>query len=382
MRRILANPIGLGALLLSLSLGLFGCPQAGVDDATTGAPLSNDTGGAIPGFGSVFPGLGGAGGNAGAGEINRSAVVRPASPTLFIADNNDGVMSFANAGALNGNVPPTTFIDRIKFPPDFGQGWAVAVDRVGSLIVHELDADALLFYNHADAVTGAPAPSRRIQGPGTRIADRLPGGLAVDRENDRLFVATSDRVLIFEGAALSMTGDVAPTRFFSSVDLPTGGSIALGPNGDLYVNDTLGQDILVFSNAGLRTGEVRPERMIDLKFFNADAIFVDRQDRLFVADNDSIAVVENASTLSGEIEGFREMRLAGARAIDEERSVTPCIFSLAVDAGGIGYACDFCNAAIHVIDNIATRTGDIRADRAITGPATEFNTPIAVFLWE
>jgi hypothetical protein len=373
-----------GIATCGLSLALFGCPQPGTavdDDADSGLPVTGNTnsggGGDTDNTGDVTDGR--------TVVVDRNALVRPNSPTLFIADANKGIISFANINVADGNVAPTTFIDSFErlrqtsdqFPMT---ALAVCVDRTGTLIVNDA-FPALRFYNNAAKVTGIPAPNREIGGLGSRLADSL--GMTYDRENDRLFVATSDRVLIFEGATLKQNGEVAPTRLFSSPDLPGGGSIALGPNGDLYMTDLLEQRILVFANAGLRSGEIRADRVIEL-FIISNVVCVDSSDRLYVAGatGDVIAVVDKASSLDGEVRDFREMRLSGVRAIDEAGSAQPEIEALVVDSRGIGYVADRANAAIHVIDNIGSRTGDIRTDRAIHGPAVEFIRALAIFLWE
>lgn len=365
-----------GIATCGLSLSLFGCQQTGsrVDDgADLGSPVAGDPGGG--GGGGVTDG--------GSDGLDRRAIVRPTSPTLFVADPTEGVMSFAGANTLDGNVAPTTFIDSIErvqvstdqFPMTAN---ALCVDRVGTLVINDA-APSLRFYNNAATVTGIPAPNREIGGLGSRLADN--GGMAYDRDNDRLFVATSDRVVIFEGPSLSRSGEVAPTRVFSNAELGQGESIALGADGDLYVSDGA-QSVLVFSNAGLRTGEVTADRVIRLSFFTTQRIFVDSLDRLYVTDGDEIAVLENAATLDNLFETFPLMRLQGVRAIDEEGSAQPEIDALVVDSRGIGYVADRANAAIHVIDDIGSQRGDIRTDRAIHGPAVEFNRPFAIFLWE
>lgn len=379
-----------GLTASGLSLGLFGCaPTADGVDTGGGSSLpaaSNSTGGSSTSGGSSGGGANNTGSGAAAGGANvadRSQLVRPGSPTLFVTDPTIGVMSFAGANALNGNVAPTTFIDsfeRFRSTSDLFPmtAHAVCVDRVGSLVVNDA-APSLRFYNNAATVTGIPAPDREIGGLGSRLADNR--GIAYDRANDRLFVATGNRVLVFEGAKLAENGEVAPTRVFTSPDLPGGESIALGPNGDLYVADLLGQTVLVFANAGQRTGEVRADRVIDPPII-ADVIAVDALDRLYVAFSDDITVLADASKLNGEVRDTPEMHLAGVAAIDETASAQTEIASLVVDSRGIGYVGDIANGAIHVVDNIASRVGDIRADRAITGPAVVFDRPFSIFLWE
>lgn len=362
--------ISCAALLLTLGLG--GCPSS-ESDINTGTDAANDG----------TSNAGGRNNTGGSNILDRSTITRPSSPTLFVADPLRGIMSFAGANTLNGDVEPTS-ANLIKLSSALGQAGAVVVDRKGTLILHDVQTTALLFYDGAAATTDDADTSREIRGSATRLGT-LPEGMAYDRSNDRLFVATSDRVLIYEGADLTKSGDVAPTRLFSSPDLPGGGhAIALGPNGDLYVS-TEDESILVFANAGSRTGTIPADRVIRLAGYRTIAVFVDAQDRLYVSDAFSkLAVLDNAATLTGDATGFREIVLAGVRAIDEEAFEirTPCIAAITVDSRGTGYLSDTCNGAVHIVDNIAARSGDVTADRAITGPTTRLPGPGALFLWE
>ncbi|MGE3181253.1 MAG: hypothetical protein AB7N71_06455 [Phycisphaerae bacterium] len=316
----------------------------------------------------------------GGGALDRSKLVRPASPTLFVADPTIGIVSFRQANTADGNVAPNTFIDflervRRSNDPFPMTAKAVGVDRIGALVLYDA-TPAVRFFNNAATITGIPAPNRAIlEGSVSRLEDEPDGAMAFDRENDRLFVAVSDRVLVFEGAKLSGNGEVAPTRFFSNSDLGLGESIALGPNGDLYVSDG-SQSVLVFANAGGRSGAIAPDRVITLSFFNTQRIFVDADDRLYVADDADIAVFDNAATLDGSFDDFRTMRLTPVG------STPPVIRALSVDSRGIGYAGDVDGKAIHIIDDIGTRTGDIAADRLLSGSAVVFERPFAIFLWE
>lgn len=364
----------IGIALCTLTIAMFGCPQPGADGdggSNSGLPLAGNPGNSNS-----------------SGGGNRNTVLLPSSPTLFVADPNEGTMSFPRANSIDGNVAPTTFIDsfeRFRRTDDqfIVTPVAVCVDRVGTLIVGS-GAPSLRFYNNAATVTGIPDANRQIGGLASRLSDI--DAIAYDRANDRLFVGTSDRVLIFEGSVLTKNGEVAPTRVFSSVDLPgrdlpADGSMALGPNGDLYVPDLSG-DIQVFANAGLRSGEIRADRKIHLSLFFAEFVWVDSSDHLYAGDVDEIAVLQGASALTGDFETFPTMKLEGVKAINESNAVTTEIAAITVDSRGIGYVADIANAAIHIIENIAARTGDVRAERAITGPGVVFTSPRAIFLWE
>jgi hypothetical protein len=314
-----------------------------------------------------------------------------------VADLDEGVASFANAHVLDGDVAPTRFLDaRSRFLEtlqasggdtfDSMAPSGMIVDRVGSLIVQctvafsnaaeDVGHRLLRSYDDAATVTGIPAADREIAF-GNDFFDDGFGGIAYDRDNDRLFVVFNDRVLIFEGAALAQDGNAAPTRSFANPDIP-GASIALGPNGDLYVTGGF-QTVLVFSNAGLRSGDVSPDRTLFLSGFSRETVFVDALDRLYVTEFNEIAVLENASTLDGTIDNFPVIVL---QALSGQGAVQNSISGMVVDSRGIGYVAVGESGEIHIIDDIGTRSGDIRADRALFGSSVKFGDADAIFLWE
>src|SRR5262245_20834174 len=95
--------VGIGTCCLSLA----GCPQPGasVDDAAgSGLPGPDNNGNAGAGTDSGSGGGESTGG--GSNPLDRSVIVRPDSPTLFVVDIDHGVASFANAHVLN-STPPT-----------------------------------------------------------------------------------------------------------------------------------------------------------------------------------------------------------------------------------------------------------------------------------
>src|SRR5688572_19922545 len=79
-----------GIVTCGLSLGLFGCPQPGatVDDgADSGLPVAENAGGEDgAGTNNASGGSTNNAGGGGSGVIDRSVIVRPNSPTLFVAD--------------------------------------------------------------------------------------------------------------------------------------------------------------------------------------------------------------------------------------------------------------------------------------------------------
>jgi hypothetical protein len=389
------SQLQIGIVTCGLSLGLLGCPQAGtaVEDGTdSGLPVAGNTGDA----GTNNAGGSGDNPGGGAGVLDRSVIVRPNSPTLFVADLDKGVASFASANTLNGQVAPTAFFNTFqRFVETFRDGEpfdsmsarTVSVDRVGSLIVSSVvstsnaaDDTGLLFlrtYDEAAAVSGIPAADREIK----LGSDGSLGGTAYDRNNDRLFIVVDNSVFVFEGAVLSQTGNVAPTRSFSHPDL-SGASIALGPNGDLYVaaEDGFTQTVLVFANAGSRSGPASPDRVIFLTSLSGETVFVDSLDHLYVTGfNAKIAVLDKASTLNGTIDSSPVITLQN---LDGLGTVQNAISGMVVDSRGIGYVAVGESGEIHIIDNIAVRSGDVRADRAIVGSDDGFGDADAIFLWE
>lgn len=375
--------------ICSVSMLTGGCPQpsgsANQDGNNPGHVNPGNNGGNNTSGGSGNTGgNNNPGGNSNPGTIDRSTIARPSTPTLFVTDNIRGLITFANAHAQNGNVTPASFIsNRSLVQTGLATLAAVAVDRAGALIVHDVSVPSLVFYDNAGATRNDRDPTRELAGANLPMSPFEPGGIAVDRENDRVFLATGDNVLVFEGADLSRTGNAAPTRTFSSPDLRLdAGQIALGPNGDLYVAHDDDDAVVVFANAASRSGRINADRTIRLADFRPDGLFVDALDRLYVSDFDRVAVVEGAATLDGEIEQFSEMQLEAVRAVDDSGVRQPCIIAIAVDSRGFGYCCDLCNAAIYIVEDFAQRSGLVQPNRAITGGATLIPDPTSIFLWE
>jgi hypothetical protein len=97
-----------------------------------------------------------------------------APPVLFVASSAPArVTSYANPGALNGNVAPTT--DLSGNNTGFMATRDVAINGAGQLLVCDHDANAVYVYDNLSTRSGTAAPDRTIQGTKTGLGS--PVGL-------------------------------------------------------------------------------------------------------------------------------------------------------------------------------------------------------------
>jgi hypothetical protein len=143
---------------------------------------------------------------------------------------------------------------------------------------------------------------RQIRGALTTIAQQNYNLLAVDAAHARLYVKQANTVLVFDDAT-TVTGNVAPSRTFTSQALGAARGIAYDAQRDLLYVAADFTNIAVFANASTASGAVNPVRTIAVPnsgSINALALDV-AGDRLFVDNQGTVYVYDNASTLNGSI---------------------------------------------------------------------------------
>lgn len=382
-------------LSLVLLLNIAGCPQGDTNvDGGGDSGTNNDSGRGVGVGANTNGSAGGAtgtndGSGTDVGPTDRETVT-PSTPILFVGDKNGGLLSFKNPASLNGDVAPTTRI--------FGtfnvreDAVALAVDRFGDLLSLSSDI-GLAVFNGAETAAGDLSPNRRLTGSDTQLTHdfTLNSALLYDRSADRLFACNASAILVWDNVS-ALDGNAAPTRSITSPDLNGPRSMALGPNGDLYVTATT--HVAVFKNAAARDGDLRADRVIRFldessviagTTITVDTVFVDGADRLYVYDSEPgaiIFVLDNAAALDGVV--------APNRTIDIELApTTPGSFApeffpaaMTVDSSGTGYVADFGQDAIHIIPNIGARDGVLPAEQSIAGPNTQFDEIGGLFIWE
>ena len=140
--------------------------------------------------------------------------------TLFVLGPNTGLVGFDAADGLNGlNLPATTELmagnSTVIQPRD------AALDRRGALyVISGANGGSIAIYENPLSATGTRPPDRAVFGAATLLS-KNPTGIAIDRDNDLLFVsnAVTDMLVFDIRSPESFDGNIAPLRTFR-IDLP------------------------------------------------------------------------------------------------------------------------------------------------------------------
>jgi sugar lactone lactonase YvrE len=257
----------------------------------------------------------------------------------------------------------------------------MVVNDAGQLIVSNFGGGgSLLVYSNAYA-TGDTAPVRLVAGSTSEL--EAPASLAIDLDRDLLFVGdtVANAILVFGNTVgSSFDEDIRPLRKIeirgSDAFQPIG--LHLTPEGDLYVAERVGQNVVVFEGAADLTGRVTPSRTFhSTDFEDIFDVFVDEDDVLYVVDSGgSIYIFEDASLRDGVEDQDRTLKVD----VDDDENVF--ITSIVLDSEGTGYICDFVLNAIYSYDDIATLDGELEPDRTITGTSSRVDNPVKLRLLE
>lgn len=322
---------------------------------------SADVGG---GSGGGTGGGGGSGGTPGGsgGDPNPAP---DAGVTLFVIGPNMGFVGFDDARLLSGdNVPVSTELmlssTAVSQPAD------AALDRHGSLyLISGANSGSIAIYDNPRSATGVRPPDRIVSGEATQIS-RSPTGIAIDRENDLLYLSnTVTELLVFDiSAPAGFDGAVEPIRTFD-VDLPLFRAEQLRfANGSLYVVDVRGgtSDVLAFDSPGSLQGLVTPDRVFTNNAFDHRiGLYVDDADRLFVASREAgqVLIFDGAGTLDGAVTPDVAFTISGA-------DVAPMPAFATTDADDRLYVADASGNVVFSFDSSAGLTsGAHPADRTI-----------------
>ena len=294
---------------------------------------------------------------------------------LYIA-NFDGfnITSYQDPSTVNGNIAPDTNLEGAQTQLDGPSD--IVVTGNDTLIVSNFNTDTVTSYANARESNGNLTPDGNVQGAATLLDD--PATLAVNTTEDLLFVANfgaSDEILVYSGASTSsLNGNLAPTRIITSTDIQNPVGINFGANDDLYVVNSVLNNVVVIAGASEVNGNVAATRIIDSASFGTlFDVFIDDNDTMYVVDIAGfIYTFNNASTLNGMVDP------------DFTLTVPPAVLlsAIAVDSNGTGYIVDNGADAVYSYDNIATLNGALNPDRTIQGDQTQMDGPIRVFLDE
>jgi hypothetical protein len=238
----------------------------------------------------------------------------------------------------------------------------------GTLYVSNQNTNSILRFNNAGTANGNVAPAGVISGAATQLSS--PRHIFVDEATDRLFVANPGNasVLIFD-AASTKSGNAAPTRSIAGAStgllLPT--AVALDSTKDLlYVaND---RDVLVFT-ASTANGNVAFTRDIQAGFVIAGMFLDAANNRLFLADSaaNAINIYDNASTLN--------LKVVPSRALTGAATQLNTPTGVGVDAVGKLVVSNAGGNSITVYVNAGAANGNAAPAIVISGASTTLGLP-------
>ncbi|MEZ6063461.1 MAG: hypothetical protein R3C19_24195 [Planctomycetaceae bacterium] len=206
--------------------------------------------------------------------------------SLFAIGPNMGLVGFDSAETLNGaRITPTTELMHgartVSRPRD------AAIDRHGALyLISGANGGSVAVYENPLTANGSRKPDRMVFGRNTQIS-KSPTGIAIDRENERLYLSNAvTGILVFDiSSSQAFSGDVTPLRVFR-VDQPCAVRSRSGLQPELATLSTLAEIHRTSRCSTHRAipGDATPNRTINhMDFDNRIGIDVDSAGRLLVA---------------------------------------------------------------------------------------------------
>ncbi len=265
-------------------------------------------------------------------------------------------------------------------PPPGGGGGSTPPPAIptGKLYAIDLRANAVHVYDDPSTKNGDIAPSRRIAGAATLLNEPLNAELDLPR--DELYVmnrgASPDEVLVFATASTA-NGNVPPTRRIVLTGDDIRSSVALDWARDLLYVSRADNTVQVYAAASTLNGAApAPARTytFTLPTIAIVRIAVDSfADRLYcpTALNNSIIIVDQASTKAGGTPAYREIKGASTTFSDP-----------------LGMSLDYTLDELYIANRnptppsllvfaaASTANGNVAPIRTIAGPATGLATPI------
>jgi hypothetical protein len=178
---------------------------------------------------------------------------------LYVADNLD-VLVFNSGSAANGNV---------AFGHDIHAGFVISAMFLDSahdrLFLADSAANAIHIYDGASGLNGNVAPTRSLVGAATQLS--APSGVAVDAVG-KLIVANGNNSITVYVNAGAISGNVGPAVLITGANTTLNGPAQIAVNKssslvELFIANSGGANVPIFSDLGSKAGNVAPSRNID-----------------------------------------------------------------------------------------------------------------------
>ncbi len=282
------------------------------------------------------------------------------------------LLRFDNAFTASGNATPaaTIFGTNTTFNAPNYMTLDAANDR---LYIADTSDLSIVIYDNISTKNGNVAPNRIIAGAATTLV--APADVAFDRVRNELYVLDDPNILVFNAAALSTGGNVAPTRSLSTAFVAGAAAIFVDVANDRLFAADLDGAIAIYDNAStLPTGAITPSRSIagvNTQLGNPAGIQLDGQGRLVVSNLGTVSVAasitiypSSAITAGGNVAPVA--RISGSAT----GFSTPMQIVLDPSGTGTAYLADANAAKVDVFANLNTATGNIQPTRTISGAST------------
>lgn len=248
----------------------------------------------------------------------------------------------------------------------------------GLLYVSNTLSSSWFRFEGVSSLDGNEASTTPVAGGLTNLSG--PAFLFFDSTNNRLYVTntTGNSVIVFSDPD-TLVGNVAPVRILSGTNTgfasPTHVQVDISRD-LLYVSNTGASNILVFESASTVEGNIVPDRIIqgvNTQLAGNQGLLLDEaSDRLIVANGNSVLSFDGASTAVGN--PFPTRRVTGGN------TRLNAAVSLALDGEGSLYVADTGLPAILRFDSFSTLDGDVAPDAAVEGSNTRLGIPGQILL--
>lgn len=294
---------------------------------------------------------------------------------LFVVTINGGVASYRDPAKLNATAAPVTNLEAGAGTMMYGPR-DLAVSGAGELFVACENGPSINVYQNAASASGAVEPGRYLLGLSTELL--APIGLAIDEEDDTLYVVNSTSngsiegaILAFEGLA-SLNGDQAPARKVI-VDTPAFSPLQIVEHDNRLFIAGQGDNtsmVYVFDGASTLDGVAAPDRIVsNANWGQVLSIFVDDDNRLFAVDSENtVFIYADASDVNGNAIPTAVIEVPEAAQLS----------AVTMDRNGVMFLADSSNNNVLSFPDLGQPDGEIQKSAAKSWGSTSLLLPTRI----
>jgi hypothetical protein len=233
------------------------------------------------------------------------------------------------------------------------------------------NSGSILIYDNASTRSGTTTPDRVISGNQTGLSN--PTDLALDTNNDQLYVADGFLISVFANASTT-NGNPAPARSFS-LGVGVGAILLDTAHDQLFVADTADNVVDVLGQASVQNVIAQPTALIagpDTKLSGPAGLALDGSNRLVVSNSVnpvSISIFPQAAIANGDV--IANPLISGSNT----KLTAPKQIVLDPNTNnGELYVTDSASGSILVFSNMSTANNNQAPARIITSTSLPANS--------